>query len=341
MKIAVLRALQLGDFLCAVPALRALRAAYPDASVTLIGLPWTRAMVRRFDAYLDDFVEFPGFLGMPEGGSPRELPKFFAEMRERAFDLAVQMHGSGRSSNRFVARLQPRSSVGYFEPGAPEPVPERFLAWRAREHEVERCLRLAARVGAPSKGSHLEFPLGDADWREFRALDRMCDLARRPYAVVHAGSQLASRRWPAGRFAQVADALAADGMQVLLTGVASEAPLAALVKGAMRRPALDLTGRTSLGGLAALVARARLVVCNDTGISHIAAAMRTPSVVVACGSDPARWAPLNRELHRVLAHPVECRPCRHAECPIGHPCARGVEPVQVLSEIRRLVRCAA
>ena len=106
-------------------------------------------------------------------------------------------------------------------------------------------------------------------------------------------------------------------------------------------PSLDLSGKTSLGGLAAIVARARLLVCNDTGVSHIAAAMRTPSVVIACGSDPARWAPLNRELHRVLAHDVPCRPCGHYECPVGHGCALGVSPHDVLREAERLKRCAA
>jgi len=109
----------------------------------------------------------------------------------------------------------------------------------------------------------------------------------------------------------------------------------------MRQAALDLAGRTTLGGLAALIARARLLVSNDTGVSHIAAAMRTPSVIVACGSDPRRWAPLDCELHRVLAHDVKCRPCGHGECPIGHPCALGVSAGQVLHETRSLARCAA
>jgi ADP-heptose:LPS heptosyltransferase len=89
------------------------------------------------------------------------------------------------------------------------------------------------------------------------------------------------------------------------------------------------------------VAKARLVVCNDTGISHVAAALRTPSVVVASGSDPRRWAPLNRELHRVLWHDVPCRPCAYAECPTGHECALGVTVRDVLDAIHRVEECAA
>jgi ADP-heptose:LPS heptosyltransferase len=139
----------------------------------------------------------------------------------------------------------------------------------------------------------------------------------------------------------VADALARDGLRIVLTGTRGEAGITARVAGAMREPALDLAGRTSLGGLAALISRARLVVANDTSVSHVAAAMRTPSVIVACGSDPQRWAPLDRELHRVLAHEVACRPCLHAECPVGHPCALGVSVERVVAEARRLSLCAA
>ena len=109
----------------------------------------------------------------------------------------------------------------------------------------------------------------------------------------------------------------------------------------MREPALDLAGPTTLGALGAVVARARLVVCNDTGISHIAAATSTPSVVIACGSDPRRWAPLNRELHRVLAAQVPCRPCVHRTCPIGHPCALEVSAREVIAQTTKALLCAA
>ncbi|HVL37667.1 MAG TPA: glycosyltransferase family 9 protein, partial [Burkholderiales bacterium] len=128
---------------------------------------------------------------------------------------------------------------------------------------------------------------------------------------------------------------------IVLTGTASESAIARRVSSAMRAAPADLSGITSLGGLAALVARARLVVANDTGISHLAAALETPSVIVASGSDPRRWAPLARERHRVLAHEVACRPCAHAACPIGHPCALGVGAGRVIEEARSLAACVA
>src|SRR5690606_20365037 len=116
-RIAVFRALQLGDMLCTVPALRALRAARPDAHITLIGLPWAREFRQRFAALLDDFVPFPGFSGFPEQpADDRLLPAFIAAMRARRFDLVLQMHGSGGLSNPLVARFDAARVAGFFPP---------------------------------------------------------------------------------------------------------------------------------------------------------------------------------------------------------------------------------
>jgi ADP-heptose:LPS heptosyltransferase len=337
MKIAIFRALQLGDLLCGVPAMRALRAAHPDARITLIGLPWACTFVARFRRYLDDFIEFPGFPGMPEReANVNELRSFYSKTRNR-FDRALQMHGDGRFSNPLVALMGAATMHGYWVPGRYRPQAGHFIEWRDRENEVQRWLRLLEHAGLPSKGTQLEFPLFETDWAELRQLG----LHERSYAVIHPGSQLPSRRWPPERFAEVADDLARSGLRIVLTGIHSEKELLEKVKRCMRQPALDLCGRTSLGGLAALIGRARLLVCNDTGVSHIAAAMRTPSVVIACGSDPERWAPLNRDLHRVLAHEVECRPCGHYECPVGHGCALGVSVGEVLNELNELLICVA
>ena len=338
MKIAVLRALQLGDLLCVVPALRALKAEYPAARITLIGLPWARAFAARFRRYLYDFIEFPGFPGLAERAcDSAQLPRFFDEVKRRKYDLAIQMHGSGEVTNPLAVLLGARHTAGFYRLGRFCPDMERYVDWRDSEHEVLRYLRLLARLGIPAQGSALEFPLYEEDWREWTAWG----LERDSYAVVHPGSQLPSRRWPPERFAQVADALADEGLQVVLTGTQAESSITGAVKACMRTAPLDLTSLTTLGGVAALVARARMVVANDTGISHIAAALKAPSVIIASGSDPQRWAPLDRQLHRVLSHDIECRPCAHPTCPIGHPCALGVSAERVIHEARNLTECVA
>jgi ADP-heptose:LPS heptosyltransferase len=335
MNIAVVRALQLGDLLCAVPALRALRTAYPAARIALVGLAWAREFAVRFRRYIDAFIEFPGFPGMPERPCAEdELDRFLAQMRGRRFDLALQMHGSGEVTNPLTVRMGAAAIAGSYRDGQYCPDRSRFIAWQEHEHEVLRWLRLLTRLGIAARGPQLEFPLGAEDRAEATAL------GLHNYVCLHPGSQLPSRRWPAERFAEVGDALAARGYNVVLTGSAAEAPLTREVARAMRARPRDLAGRTSLGGVAAVIAGARLLVSNDTGVSHIAAATRTASVVVCCGADPRRWAPLDRVRHRVLHSDVACRPCSHVQCPIGHPCALQVSASEVIDRTVEVLACA-
>jgi ADP-heptose:LPS heptosyltransferase len=300
-RVVVLRALQLGDLLCAVPALRALRAALPEAEVVLIGLPWARAFTARFSRYLDGFIEFPGWPGLPER-EPRvdRIPEFLAEVRARGFDLAIQLHGSGPIVNPIVEQLGARRCAGFYLTGGDRPDPELFIPWPGRGLELRRLLRLMEHLGAPARGEELEFPLTEDDLRSLNAIPGAGELEPGGYACVHPGASVAPRRWPTGRFAAVASALADRGLRIVLTGTSAEAELTRAVARALPVPCLDLTGLTDLGSLGALLGRARLLVCNDTGISHVAAALRVPSVVISTADNPERWAPSDASLHRVL-----------------------------------------
>lgn len=328
-KIAVFRALQLGDMLCAVPALRALRAAAPLAQITLVGLPWATSFVKRFHRYMDNLLVFPGFPGLPE--QPLHLtsvPHFFSEAQRQRFDLVLQLHGSGTLSNPIAALFGAERIAGYYVPGQFCPDEHTFLPWEERTHEVLRYLRLAEHLGIPSQGAQLEFPLCDADYRALQRSDLSLP-SPGSYVCVHPGARMPSRRWLPQRFAEVADRLAQTGMKIVLTGSAEENDLVRTVQRTMRMSALNLCGKTELGTLAALIAQARLVVCNDTGISHVAAAVATPSVIVSCGSDTQRWAPLDTQRHRTVSVEVACRPCAHRACPTAHECAQGVQADKV------------
>lgn len=323
--IVVLRALQLGDLLCAVPALRALREAAPRARISLIGLPWAAELPRRLSRYLDEFIEFPGYPGLPERDACVErLPEFLASVQRRRFDLAIQMHGDGSYVNSIVLLMGAARAAGFCEPGGWCPDRDSFLEYPASGSEPERLLRLVEFLGAVRRGDGLEFPLTEDERSGWRTLAAEFGLQPRGYVCVHPGARWPSRRWPVERFATVADILAGRGLRVVLTGAEGERALTAAVAARMRTPAADLGGKTSLGVLAAAIAQARLLVCNDTGVSHVAAAVGTPSVVVASGSDVERWAPRDRTLHRVVSVDMDCRPCGFWECPIGHPCALGV-----------------
>jgi ADP-heptose:LPS heptosyltransferase len=300
--IAILRALQLGDMLCSVPAFRALRSAYPQSQITLLGLPWAASFVERFNHYIDDFLELPGYPGLPERKlDARRLPKFFEEVQWLDFDLMLQMQGSGVITNPLVSMLGARRSAGFFIPGQYCPDEELFLPYPVYEHEIEVHLRLMDFLGIPREGEHLEFPLHENDWHEFHGLQQNYGLPAGGFACIHPGSRAPERRWPVKHFAAVADHLADSGLQIVLSGTTSEKHLSEAVAQRMKNPAINLAGRTSLGGLGVMLAQSRLLVSNDTGVSHMAAALKVPSVILFTASDPNRWAPLDRQLHRAVA----------------------------------------
>lgn len=320
-KVAVFRALMLGDMLCAVPALRALRHALPNAEIVLVGLPWAGEWVVRCP-HVDRFVNFPGFPGLPEQTPAlNAIPPFLVAMQQERFDLALQCHGSGVLTNPLVSLFGARHSAGFFVTGSH--TLDTGCAWPEEGHEIGRLLTLTDALGMPRAGESLEFPLRPEDDAALLAACPEIGTVR-SIVCLHAGAQLPSRRWWPERFAEVAARLADRGHTVVLTGTAAEFDVADTIAARAPRGIVNLAGKTSLWTLGALLRRARLLVCNDTGVSHVAAALGTRSVVISSGADVSRWSPHNRRRHRVLWAPMACRPCSHRMCPTGHECAAAI-----------------
>ncbi|HEX8356196.1 MAG TPA: LPS biosynthesis glycosyltransferase, partial [Segetibacter sp.] len=113
-KIVIFRALQIGDMLCAIPAIRALHSAYPNAEITLAGLPWAKMLVERFPEYFHSLITFPGYPGFPEQPVNRSaFPDFLKQIQDSKFDLALQMHGSGIISNPLVDLFAAKKTGGF------------------------------------------------------------------------------------------------------------------------------------------------------------------------------------------------------------------------------------
>ncbi|MFC5512450.1 glycosyltransferase family 9 protein [Massilia jejuensis] len=303
--VVVFRALHLGDMLCAVPALRALRAALPKAHITLVGLPWASQFARRFHHYIDDFVAFPGHPLLPEQDMRQaELTPFYAGLCARQFTLALQLHGNGAVSNEIVAGFGARAMAGYCEGKAVATEHTVLFPYAEVGAEPDRLLRLVERLGASAAGDYLEFPLAQEDRQELEASGIAAGLVPGNYICVHPGARKRDKRWPPRRFAEVADRLAAEfGVGVVLTGSADEAELADEVASHMLARAVNAAAPVSVGAMAALMKNARLLVCNDTGVSHIAAGLRLQSVVIFSRADIARRAPLDRDRHRCIWDP--------------------------------------
>ncbi|PMD94165.1 glycosyl transferase [Siphonobacter sp. BAB-5405] len=302
-RIAVFRALKVGDLLCAVPAFRALRRAFPNAHISLISLPWAEEFVGRYAAYFDEFIPFPGYPGLPEQAlDASRTIAFLQEMQGRNFDVVLQMQGNGTIVNAMVLLLGAKATAGYYPTQHAEqfcPDERLFMPYPPDEHEVKRHVRLMEFLGIPTQDFSLEFPLTKADARRAEALSAWSEIIQQPFVCIHPGG-ISARRWPASHFAKAADALAAQGYTVVLTGTQPEEQTVEEVRQQMHYPALSVAGATDLGSLGWVLRKSSLLLSNDTGVAHLAVALQVPSVVIYTTSRPEEWGPLNPQRHRTI-----------------------------------------
>lgn len=307
-KILIFRALKLGDMLCSIPALKALRKSYPKAFITLVSTPLMESLFDRYKHYVDEFIPFPGFPGMPEHSSrPEEIIKVFSEIQTRKFDLAVQLHGSGEVSNLVIDLFNAKQSAGFYREGGYCPASDLFQLYPEDEHEIHRCLSVLKMLDVSITEDHnLEFPLDERDFeclqsgleREKIYLEQEC------YFCLHPGASTEDKRWSPSKFAKVGDYLSQKGYQVVFTGSGAESELVEKIIGMMTQKAFNLARLDlSLGTLAALIHGSAGMICNDTGVSHLSVALRIPSIVIFLTTDPKRWAPLNEGMHRWILRP--------------------------------------
>ena len=257
--ILVLRALGIGDLATGVPALRGLRAAFPDAEIALAAPAWVGPLVALAGA-VDTHVPVDGL-----GPHRWDLPA--------RPSLAVNLHGKGPQSHRLLASAGAPRMWAWASPGYDGP------QWRADEHEVARWCRLLAYHGVACDPEDLALRVPDPGDVPVGA------------TIVHPGAKAPERRWPPERFAAVARALAGSGHRVVVTGSAAEHALASSVARLAGLPSAAVRTSGDVGSLAALVAHARLVVCGDTGIGHLATAYGVPSVLLFGPVSPALWGP--------------------------------------------------
>ncbi|MEU6728004.1 glycosyltransferase family 9 protein [Nonomuraea wenchangensis] len=250
LELLALRGLGLGDLLTAVPALRALRQAFPGHRVTLAAPRALEPLLPLIGA-VDGQVHVAGPGPVPVDELPYERP-----------DIAVNLHGKGPQSIEALRATRPGRLISY----GTGPM------WREGVHEVRRWCELLEWHGIPADPADLTLGISD----------------RSGPAIVHPGASFPARRWPPERFAQVAAALE----DVVITGNEQEVPIARRVAElAGLPPERVLAGRTGLADLIDLIGRARLVVCGDTGVAHLATAFCVPSVVLFGPVSPALWGP--------------------------------------------------
>jgi ADP-heptose:LPS heptosyltransferase len=250
--------------------------------------------------------------GVRDDGPPvhaDQLDRFFEAMRRERFDLAVQLHGGGRYSNPFVRRLGARVAIGL---QAADATPlDRVVPYRHRHHEVLRYLEVVALAGAPPLGIEPRVAVTAADRVEAAGVVPHDD---RLMVAINPGAIDPRRRWPVDSFAQVARALIDMSACVVVTGGDVDRPLADRLAAATAGVATCVAGRLSLGGTAALFERCRLVLSNDSGPLHLAAAVGAATVGIYWAANLINMGPPTRTRHRPLVSWALACPVCGADC---------------------------
>lgn len=334
MRILIIKPSSLGDVVHALPALQALRHRWPAAEIHwLVKHEWAGLLER---------AEGLDHIWRIERGW-RGWPAAVSQLRAARFDLVLDLQGLLRSG--VTARLTGcRRRIGFADAreGSPLFYTERVQVPTADMHAVDRYLVLSARAGAPVPDK-LEFrlcPTSD-DRDQVSAMLRRHGLAPgTPWIAMNPAARWLTKRWPSESFAQVADEIHTMGLaRVVLIGSEIDRPAADAVKNAMRTAPLDLTGATGLQLLPALLASSALLVTNDSGPMHVAAAMGTPVVALFGPTSAVRTGPYGAG-HTVLSSAVACRPCFSRRCrnAVQLECLTAITPDRVLNAIVELLK---
>jgi heptosyltransferase-1 len=326
-RILIIKPSAIGDIVHALPALNLVRRRWPMAKVSWLVTP-ACADVIRGHPQIDELIIFERKRFGAGWRSPRALGELFGflrSLREHRFDLVLDMQGLFRSGWMSWASRSP-VRVGFSN--------AREFGWLFythrvrndfRTHAVTRYLDMAEAVGCGREPVEFVLPVRDAERAAVSAL--LPD--GQPYAVLAPGANWDTKRWPVQNFAALVEPLRQEfGLSSVIAGALGDRELAAKIPGAT-----DLTGRTTLQELVALLAGAALVIGNDSGPSHIAAALGKPLVTLYGPTSPSATGPWGK-MDGVVQFAVPCHPCYKKSCS-HQSCLQKLEVAPVLTKIRQ------
>lgn len=345
-RILLIRPDHFGDMLLATAAIRALRRARPLTEIHVLAGPWAAGVLVHYpEVDLVLTLPFPGFERTPKEdlGSPYTLAVQTArKLRRIGYNSAVVLrpdHWWG-AMVAHLAGIPER--IGY---NLPDVAP--FLTRRIpfeHTHTIVQNLRLIERWTGKIDAAHTPYYFA-FDGEDQRHIDSRLHQAgvpaERAIFCIHPGSGAWVKLWQEEKWASVADTLSDQlDAAVIFTGTDAEMPLIRRITMLMKQPYVILAGETNTGQLAALYARAKVVLGPDSGPLHLAAAVDTPTVALFGPADPAEFRPWgSAEKHFVVTMDIGCRPCRVLDWaddnPEYHPCVRGIAVGEVLDAARR------
>lgn len=331
-----------GDSIMAIPALRELSRIFPDAEIVLLTRNWAEGIFRDAN-FLDRIITFePGKWKIKDALIQSDV------LGEHAFDLAILLPNSFESA--LATRLAgiPRR-IGYNKDlrglllTDPIAVPE----WKTKRHEVHYFMNLIAEVEKRFVGTNTVLcsepysTLEISDDRKAEArrilMESGVDSTRKVVALGTGSTNSRAKRWGVDAYAELNDLLQNElGANVILVGSADESNIAAEVIKLSKSPPIDMTGKTGLAEVAAILSVVDLLVSNDMGLAHIAPAVGTKTAVIFGPTNPVTTSPFSQNAV-VVRHNVECSPCMLRDCPIDHRCMTRIKVDEVLNICRDLL----
>lgn len=343
-RILLLKPSSLGDVIHAMPTASAIKRRYPEKHLSWV-VEEESAPVIQESLCLDDVLVLPRKRWQRDlldpsriGSTLREAGVFLRELRERRYDLAIDLQGllkSGflalASGARFRVGLEGSREGSYLFMTHRVPIAD------GPEHAVDRYLRVATYLGAD--GEKKEFPIR---WsiKEEERVEAFLHGSSRPRIVLHPAARWKTKLWDTGRFAALGDMLVNRlGASLLITGGPEDLPLVKGIAEGMRSRAFILAGRTSLKELAALLVRGDLMITLDSGPMHLGAALGTPVIALFGPTDPQRTGPYG-EGHQVIRREIPCSPCFRRRCPIPDEgaCMKSISVEEVFERVFEVLR---
>ena len=365
-----------GDAVMAQPALRELRRIFRDSHITIAARPWvagllegesladnlialrdSRRVVNRAFRFIGDarrlrherfdyVVLFPNSFGSALAariGGAKQIAGYATDGRRALLDIAVSFEPDYKTLHQVRYYLTIASQIETRLTGASR---VDFELCEPRLHVSEENKQQARVLIEQTTAEQVTGDLPAAFAPELKDSPNVtAPTGHRPPAAGHlpivainpGATNSTAKRWPAERFAEVADRLNREsGYQTVIVGTEGDREVAETVADAMRTPAIVLAGKTSIAELKGVLSCAQLVVSNDTGAAHVSAALGVPTVVVFGPTEHIATRPLSTRA-AVVRHDVECSPCMLRECPIDHRCMTGVQAEDVLRSALRLL----
>ncbi len=330
----------IGDAVMSLPALEALHARFPKAEIVMLSKPWVSELYWKHPAVTRQIVYDPA----ADHRGVRGFWRLVQQLRAEHFDAAILFQNAFQAAwVAWLAQIPVR--VGYDREGRGSLLTEAVHPPRpaAYGHQAYYYLELLFRAGLIEQPEslneiRLELERGEENWAA-KHIDALGLRGPRFLVGLNPGASFGpAKRWPPERFADLADRLiGALHADVLIFGSREERPLAETIASEMEHTPIILAGETTLRQFMALLARCRLIVTNDSGPMHLAAALGVPVVAIFGSTDERTTGPVGSRA-RVVSQHVPCSPCGLRECPIDFRCMTGISLAEVYRAALELVK---